>query len=158
MRSLTQAILYPGVGIIETTNVSVGRGTDTPFEIVGAPWMAGRKVAAHLNAAELAGVRFIPIEFTPESSKHKGKLCQGVNLQITNRDRFHPLRTGIELARTLHKLHPDDWDTKSLNRLLSSKRTLRMILDGKPTDSIQAAWGDELQAFLTRRASYLLYE
>ena len=98
MRSLTQAFLYPGIGLLETTNVSVGRGTDTPFEVIGAPWLDGQKLAAELNAAGIAGVRFVPIEFTPTSSKFANQKCGGINIVITDRSRFEPLRTGFEIA------------------------------------------------------------
>lgn len=158
MRSLTQAILYPGIGIVETTNVSVGRGTDTPFEWIGAPWIDEQQLAAKLNAAGLPGIRFIPVRFTPTSSKHANVECGGVNFHITDRDRFDPLRTGMELARSLRALYPNDWQTKSLNRLLSSKRTLEMILEEEPTDAIVAAWQQELHDFLARRRKFLRYE
>jgi uncharacterized protein YbbC (DUF1343 family)/CubicO group peptidase (beta-lactamase class C family) len=158
MRSLTQALLYPGIGLIETTNVSVGRGTNTPFEVIGAPWIDGRELAKTMNQAKLSGVRFVPIRFTPESSKHKAEACGGVNVIITNRRMFHSLRTGIELARTLRLLYPKHWNTTSLNRLLSSQKTLAGILEGKSTDAIQAAWQAELNDFRKRREAYLLYE
>src|SRR5262249_39634948 len=90
MRSLTQALLYPGIGLLETTNVSVGRGTDTPFEVVGAPWMEGRRLAAELNDRDLPGVRFVSVRFTPRSSVHAGKSCGGINIVIVERRRFVP--------------------------------------------------------------------
>ncbi|HMY71238.1 MAG TPA: DUF1343 domain-containing protein, partial [Blastocatellia bacterium] len=103
MRSLTEATLYPGIGLIETTNVSVGRGTDTPFELVGAPWMDGRKLAEALNAANLPGVRFVPVRFTPKASVHKDAECSGVNIIITDRSRFDSVLTGMELAVQVKK-------------------------------------------------------
>src|SRR5712691_5059510 len=98
MRSLTEALLYPGIGLLETTNVSVGRGTDTPFEVVGAPWMDGRKLAADLNDRNLAGVRFVPIRFTPRSSVFAGIACSGINVIVVDRNRFSPVRTGLAVA------------------------------------------------------------
>src|SRR5687767_8476116 len=98
MRSLTEATLYPGVGLLETTNVSVGRGTDTPFELIGAPWMAGQQLAAALNQRNLPGVRFVPVRFRPDASVFKGEECEGINLIITDRATFRPVPTGIEIA------------------------------------------------------------
>ncbi|MDP6442160.1 MAG: DUF1343 domain-containing protein [Pirellulaceae bacterium] len=158
MRSPTQALLYPGVGLIETTNVCVGRGTDTPFEVVGAPWIQEREMAAALNRANLAGVRFTPIRFTPDASKHKEVECGGVHIAVVDRDVVDPLRIGIELALVLRKLHRDDWETKSPNRLLSDKWTFEAILNGAGRESIVARWRVEQEEFLTRRQSFLLYE
>jgi uncharacterized protein YbbC (DUF1343 family) len=157
MRSLTQAILYPGVGLLETTNLSVGRGTDTPFEVIGAPWIDAVTLARELNSAGLTGVRFIPIRFTPGASRYTGEECGGVNIVITNRATLHPLRTGLLLAITLRRLYPNQWDTTSLNRLLASKKTCQGILSGQSVDQLQAAYQDELDSFKQRRARYLLY-
>eukprot|EP00913_Durusdinium_trenchii_P035276 g33006.t1 len=158
MRNLTQALLYPGIGLLETTNLSVGRGTDTPFEIVGAPWIDGRKLATALNAAELPGVRFVPIRFTPESSRYKGRTCSGVNIIITDRESFHPLRTGLEFARQLRSLFPRDWDTKSFNRLLSDRNTFSSVLAKKTVREIRADYHRELDAFRVRRDRFLIYK
>ena len=112
MRSLTAAVLYPGIGLLETTNLSVGRGTDTPFEVIGAPWLDGIKLARALNQSGLPGVRFVPIRFTPDSSQYTGELCGGVNVVVIDRGSFRPVRTGLEIARQLHQLYPQDWQTK----------------------------------------------
>src|SRR5438309_8599156 len=93
MRSVTEATLYPGIGLLETTNVSVGRGTDTPFEVVGAPWIDGQKLAKYLNERNIAGVRFVPVRFKPIASAFEDQDCGGVNLIITNRDAFRSVRT-----------------------------------------------------------------
>ncbi len=157
MRSLTQAVLYPGIGLLETTNLSVGRGTDTPFEVVGAPWIDALQMAHELNSQDLAGVRFVPLKFTPDASKYAGEECGGVNIIITDRETFHPLRTGLALALTLAKNYPDDWETKSLNRLLSSQKTYAGILAGRSIEQLQAAYQQELDEFKRRRAIYLMY-
>ena len=157
MRNLTQAMLYPGIGLIETTNVSVGRGTDTPFEIIGAPWIDAQKLAANLNKAELPGVRAIPIEFTPESSKYKGELCRGINFQITSTRQFDPMQLGLELARQLRIEHPDDWQTKSLNRLLGNKAVHDAILETKTVNEMRLMYEPELARFARRRQQFLLY-
>ncbi len=157
MRCLTQALLYPGIGLLETTNLSVGRGTDTPFEIIGAPYIDGIKLAHKLNAAGLAGIRFVPIRFIPDSSKFKNEQCGGVNFIITNRKTFHPLKTGLELARTLRLMYPDEWKTDSLNRLLCHKKTYDALRVGKPIDVIEADYKNEMEDFQIRRKRYLLY-
>ncbi|MDX6383019.1 MAG: hypothetical protein QOK48_592, partial [Blastocatellia bacterium] len=127
MRSLTEAALYPGVGLLETTNVSVGRGTDTPFELIGAPWLDGQKLAAALNAKKIAGVRFIPVRFTPKSSVFKNEECGGINVVITDRAQFQSLPTGIEIAVALHRLFPADWKIDSYARLLVNAEALASL-------------------------------
>ncbi len=158
MRSLTQALLYPGIGLLETTNVSVGRGTDTPFEVVGAPWLDGVKLAGELNAAGLPGVRFVPVRFTPTASKFEGEVCGGINVLVTHRSVFHPLRTGLLLARELRRLFPDHWKPDSYNRLLSHTQTLDAVLAGNELDEIEGIYEAELNAFLDRRTPFLMYE
>ena len=158
MRSLTQAMLYPGVGLIEMTNVSVGRGTDTPFEVVGAPWIDARRFAAHLNHAGLAGVRFVPVRFVPASSKYAEETCNGVNIIVTDRARFHPLSTGIQLMCSLKALHSDEWDRKKLNTLLCSRKTVEAIEAGHSVNEIEPLWAEELARFLNRRRRFLRYE
>lgn len=157
MRSLTQAILYPGVGLVEMTNLSVGRGTDTPFELVGAPWIRERELAAHLNAAGVAGVRFVPVRFTPTATKFPNESCGGVNILITDRSRLNPLELGIQLMVSLHALHSGDWQTKNLNRLLSSAKVRDAVLSGKSRHDILSLWTLELEAFTTRREKFLMY-
>ncbi len=130
MRSLTEALLYPGIGLLETTNVSVGRGTDTPFEIVGAPWLDGRRLAAALNTQGLPGVRFVPIRFTPKSSVYAGQPCGGINIHITDRERFVPILTGVAVAVTLHALYPQEWETTRFNVLLANQAALDALLAG----------------------------
>lgn len=158
MRNLTQALLYPGIGLLETTNLSVGRGTDTPFEIIGAPWLDGRKLARAVNALGLPGLRCVPIAFTPESSKFKDESCGGVNFVITDRAEFQSVRTGLEVARQLRRLFPEDWSTKSYNRLLSNRRTFEAVVGGKSVDEVEVVYGPELEGFLKRRAGFLVYE
>lgn len=158
MRSLTQAVLYPGVGLIEMTNVSVGRGTDTPFELVGAPWIDARQFASRLNHAGLAGVRFVPVRFVPASSRFANETCGGVNIIVTDRARFHPLSTGIQLMCSLKELYPEKWETKNLNTLLGSKVTIDAIQSGLVEKEIEPLWAEELARFLNRRRRFLRYE
>ncbi|MEE3368925.1 MAG: exo-beta-N-acetylmuramidase NamZ domain-containing protein [Planctomycetota bacterium] len=158
MRSLTQALLYPGIGLLETTNLSVGRGTDTPFEVVGAPWIDGAVLAEALHREHLSGVRFIPIRFTPRASVFKGEMCGGINIVITERATFHPLTMGLTLATTLRRLYPDDWETKRLNRLLASVKTRDAIVRAAPVSVIRNNYRAELDQFKIRREKFLLYE
>ncbi len=157
MRSLNQALLYPGIGLLETTNMSVGRGTDTPFEVIGAPWLDGQGLAATLNALGLPGVRFIPIRFTPETSKYQNEVCSGINLIVTDRERFRSIRTGLEIARQLRLRHPNDWDLVPYIRLLGNQRAFEAVRDGRSVDEIQLITKPELDAFRNRREKFLLY-
>ncbi len=157
MRSLTQALLYPGIGLLETTNLSVGRGTDTPFEIIGAPWLDGGRLAEQLNRAGLAGVRFVPVRFTPKSSKFAGEECNGVNIIITNRDAFRPVATGIEIAYSIHNLHREVWRADDYLRLLANRATLAALKGDKRPFEISATWQSGLAQFAAVRRKYLLY-
>ncbi|HEX8722690.1 MAG TPA: exo-beta-N-acetylmuramidase NamZ domain-containing protein [Pyrinomonadaceae bacterium] len=157
MRSLTEATLYPGVGLLEMTNVSVGRGTDTPFELVGAPWLDGRRLAAYLNGRGLAGVRFVPVRFTPRASVHKDAECGGVNLVVTDRARFRPVRAGLEMAVALRRLYPDDWKVEDYRRLLVNADTLERVRRADDPEEIERAWQPRLAEFRRARARVLLY-
>ena len=158
MRSLTEAFLYPGIGLLETTNISVGRGTDTPFEIVGAPWIDGCRLAAALNDREISGVSFVPIQFTPTSSIFANELCGGINIAITNRSKFEPVRVGFEIAHHLRALFPDKWESNGYLRLLGNEQTYRAAVDGKTAAEIEMIARQGLTEFISRRAKYLIYE
>lgn len=158
IRRLTQALTYPGIGIIEGTNVSVGRGTDTPFEILGAPWCEGQKLAKLLNQAQLPGVAFVPAHFTPTSSKHKNTACEGIQILVTNWRKYEAVRTGIHIACALRTLFPIDWDTKRLDWLLKDKASCDAILAGIDPDEIISKWRRPLDLFRLRRGPFLLYE
>lgn len=157
MRSLTQALLYPGIGLLETTNLSVGRGTDTPFEVIGAPWLDGRRLAAELNARELPGVRFVPIRFTPKSSVHAKEPCGGINLIITCRTRFVPVYTGLVIAETLRRLFPNEWHVQAYNKLLVNKAAFDALQQGATAETLTHSWQQEIEAFRARRRPYLFY-
>lgn len=158
MRSLTEATLYPGVGLLETTNVSVGRGTNTPFEVVGAPWIKGQELAAYLNRRNIAGVRFVPLRFTPNASVFKDESCSGINIVITDRAKFRAVRTGIEIAVALRRLHPNDWKIDSYLRLLVNAATLERVKRGDPPEDIERSWAASLAEFERARATVLLYD
>ncbi len=157
MRNLTEAMLYPGIGLLETTNVSVGRGTDTPFEVLGAPWIDGRRLARRMNEIGLPGTRFVPIRFSPDASKFAGEACEGVNIIITNRVDFQPVRVGLEFACQLRNLYPDKWQTDYFNRLLADQTVLDALNGGKPADAIHELYSQELNEFRHRRVAFLLY-
>lgn len=157
MRNLHQAVLYPGVGLLEATNLSVGRGTDSPFEVLGAPWIDGRRLAAALNGAGLPGVRFVPIGFRPESSKFAGEDCQGVHIIVTDRKALASVKTGLTIAVLLRQLFPEDWDTKHLNHLLADDAVCAAILAGQSAANIENSYQQELAEFVLRRAPFLLY-
>jgi uncharacterized protein YbbC (DUF1343 family)/CubicO group peptidase (beta-lactamase class C family) len=157
MRSLTEATLYPGIGLLETTNVSVGRGTDTPFEVIGAPWIRPAELTEYLNGRRLAGVRFVPIRFTPRSSVYKDTECGGVNIIVTDRGSFAPLRTGIEIAAALRRLYPD-WTIDNYSRLLVNADTLDRLKRGQTPEEIVRSWKSSLDAFQRSRTDALLYK
>lgn len=158
MRSLTEATLYPGVGLLETTNLSVGRGTDTPFELVGAPWIDGQQLAAFLNSQKIAGVRFVPVRFTPASSVFKGEECGGINIIITDRDKFRPVTSGLEIAVALHKLYPTQWKVDNYARLLANSDALERIKRGESATAIVSSWSAQLEDFKRNRARILIYQ
>ena len=157
LRTLTQAALYPGIGAIEGTNLSVGRGTDTPFERIGAPWVDGVAFAAALNARGVPGVRAYPVSFVPQSSKYARQLCQGIQLIVTDRNALRPVRLGLEILGVLHDLHPAQFDLDAAARLLGSGEALRKIRAGDDPSAIAADWADGERAWGARRAPYLLY-
>jgi uncharacterized protein YbbC (DUF1343 family)/CubicO group peptidase (beta-lactamase class C family) len=157
LRSVTEAGLYPGVGLIEGTNVSVGRGTDTPFEVVGAPWMKGRELAAYLNARGISGVRFVPITFTPTSSNYSGQKCEGVNLVLVDRNALEGPELGIELAAALRKLYPADYKIDRMPELMVNQAAYDGIVAGKDPRQIAQGWEEELEKFQLMRKRYLIY-
>ncbi len=158
MRSLTEATLYPGIGLLETTNVSVGRGTDTPFEVVGAPWIDGQQLASYLNNQRIAGVRFVPLRFTPASSVFKGEECGGINIIITDRARFRPVFSGLEIAVALRKLYPAQWKVDNYIRLLVNADTLERLMRGESAGDIMRSWSERLEEFRKARGRVLLYQ
>ena len=156
MRSLTAATLYPGVGLLESA-LSVGRGTDRPFEIVGAPYVDDLRLAHEMNRQGLTGVRFIPIRFTPTASTFKDKPCGGVEMIVTNRDQINAVDIGIALACTFQKMHHDKFALKDIIRLLLDETALTAIRKGEPRSRIIESWKAQLEEFHKRRAAFLLY-
>jgi uncharacterized protein YbbC (DUF1343 family)/CubicO group peptidase (beta-lactamase class C family) len=157
LRNLEQATLYPGVALLETTNVSVGRGTDTPFQVIGAPWIKSRQLAAYLNARLVAGVRFVPTEFTPASSTYADQACGGVNIILTNRETLDAPELGVEMAAALHKLYPQQFDLTKMNVLLANQAAFQGLQAGEDPRRIAEDWRDGFDRFMQVRAKYLIY-
>jgi uncharacterized protein YbbC (DUF1343 family) len=158
MRNLNQAALYPGIGAIEYSNVSVGRGTDQPFEQVGAPWIDGRRLAAFLNQRGLPGIRFYPVSFTPVSSKYAKEDCQGVFMVITSRATLQPVRIGMEIASALWQLHGDRYSMENTERLVGSRQILERLKSGEDPARVAADWNAAEARWRLLRAKYLLYK
>jgi uncharacterized protein YbbC (DUF1343 family) len=157
IRSVTQALLYSGVGLLEATNLSVGRGTDTPFEVVGAPWMDGDRVAAALNGQQLAGVKFEPVRFTPTGDVHARVSCGGIRLVVTDREAIRPVTVAFAVVKALGDIHRDQWRPESVQNLLVNRSTMWALLRREPLPRL-VAWAEtDLSSFLNRRASYLIY-
>ena len=157
MRNLIQATVYPGVGAIETTNLSVGRGTDAPFEQIGAPWIDGPALADALNARRIPGIRVYPIRFTPVSSKYAGEECQGVFLIVTDRAALRPVRLGIEIAAAIYKLHGQRFEIDAAERLFGSREGIARVRAGEDPAAIAASWAAAESRWRLLRAQYLLY-
>ncbi len=158
LRSLTEATLYPGVGMIEGTNVSVGRGTDTPFELLGAPWINAAELARYLNARDISGVRFVPLSFTPSTSNYAGQTCQGVNIIVVERNAFDAPELGVELASALHKLYAAQFHLEKITDLLVNQSTYDAIAAGEDPRRIVEGWRAPLQKFQELRQKYLIYK
>ena len=157
MRSLTEALLYPGIGIMEFTNVSVGRGTDTPFEVVGAPWLDGEDLAAKLNAQGLPGVQFEPTSYTPTASVYKDEEVRGIRMTVTNPKTIQPVKIGIEIMKRLAVDYPDEWNQKNANTLLLNDATLEAINRADSRFQIADLWKADLDRFNAFRANFLIY-
>lgn len=158
IRNLKQAILYPGIGLIEFTKVSVGRGTKTPFEIVGAPYIDADLLIKNLNAYHLPGVKFKTTTFRPDSSVFAKQTCHGVKITLTDREVYQSINTGLALARTLLALYPDKFDPKQkLNTLLLHPATLKALTKQSSLTAIRQTWQPQADKFLKRRQRYLIY-
>ena len=157
LRSLAEAALYPGVGLAEGTNVSVGRGTPTPFEVVGAPWIDSRKLAVYLNRREIPGVSFEPADFTPKAAPYKGQKCHGVRIELIDRDKLDSPALGIELVSALFQLYPAKFQVDQTLALIGSRQVLSAIKVGGDPKTIACEWKRPLSVFRSLRTEYLLY-
>jgi uncharacterized protein YbbC (DUF1343 family) len=158
MRSLTAALLYPGVGMLEHTKAySVGRGTDAPFEQIGAEWIDGRRLATYLNERRIAGIRVYPTILQPASSNYQGKTIEGVRFVITDRDAFSSTRFGLELGVALAKLFPGKMNWAANEKLAGGRKVLAAIEAGEDPALIEQHFASETESFRQKRAEFLLY-
>src|SRR4051812_3168188 len=157
LRSLTEATLYPGVALIEGTNISVGRGTDTPFELLGAPWINARELAGYLNGRQIPGVRFIAVTFMPTSSNYADQPCHGINIVLTNREFLDAPELGIELASALLKLYPQEFHAEKMIDILANQAVYDALTHGEDPHRIALDWQDDLANFAKVRERYLIY-
>lgn len=158
LRTPKGAVLYPGIEILQNAGVSVGRGTETPFEEFGAPWINGEEVANALNARQIPGVRFASQPFIPVSGLYAGQRCNGVGMRITDRAAVRAMRVGIEIATLLRKLYPDKFDPQKLLLLTGNAETIQQLQDGVSPEKIIASWSAGLTAFEPVRRKYFLYK
>jgi len=157
LQSLTETILYPGVAMVEGANVSVGRGTMTPFELIGAPWIKGEELASYLSDRNIQGVRFKPVDFTPDNSLYKNHLCHGVQIMLVDRQALDSPALGIEIASALYRLYPKDVQIGETWGLVGSRKVLQAMKQGQDPISIVQDWQDPLEQFCKIRSRYLLY-
>jgi uncharacterized protein YbbC (DUF1343 family) len=157
LRNLTEVTLYPGICLVEGANVSVGRGTDTPFELVGAPWLDGRELAAYLNGKKIQGVRFVPTDFKPSSGPFAGEVCHGVQIVLIDRQAMEPTEMGVELISALWRLAPQKFKLDDTLRLVGNRKVLESIRAGGSPPRIWYDWQEALESFKELRAQFLLY-
>ncbi len=158
LHTLNEVFLYPGIEILQPAGVSVGRGTDTPFELVGAPWIHSEDLLNSLNPRQIPGVRFTAVSFTPSSGLYSGQACAGVKLEITDRDTFVSVRVGLEIADALHRLYPVRFQITKLTDLLGSQASVDALIAYQSPANIIASWVSDLAAFRAMRAKYLIYD
>jgi len=157
LRSLEGAILFPAAGLLEGTNVSVGKGTDIPFRLVGAPWVHAVDLAGYLNARKVQGVRFVPVQFTPSSGVHARQQCGGVNILITDRETIDVAELGLELIAALRALYPKDFEIAHVSDALANQAVFGALQGGEDPHRIAEDWHDGLDRFMQVRAKYLIY-
>lgn len=157
LRTLTEATLYPGVGLVEGANLSVGRGTDTPFELLGAPWIDGKVLADTLNLRGITGVFFIPADFTPDASRYKNQPCHGVRILLIDRHALDSPLLGVEIASALHQLYPAQFYIHEIAGMVGSRSVLQAITNGQDPKTISSQWQNRINEFTAQRARYLLY-
>jgi uncharacterized protein YbbC (DUF1343 family) len=158
MPHLSTAVVYPGMCLLEGTNISIGRGTALPFEICGAPWLDGRALAASLNALAQPGVRFRPIQFTPAANRYAGELCRGLQVHVTDREALRPVSLGLHLIAAARELHPHHFEwNPHFERLMGAPRAREALEAGCAPDAIISEWAGAEAAFARARSAYLLY-
>jgi uncharacterized protein YbbC (DUF1343 family) len=157
LRTLAEATLYPGVAMVEGANVSVGRGTGTPFEFVGAPWIDARDLTAYLNKRRIQGVRFVPVQFTPASHRYENQVCQGIQIVLLDRQALDSPALGAEIAGALWQLYPRNFQIDKTLHSIGSRDVLKALKEGKDPQWILLRWQEPLREFIDLRSKYLLY-
>jgi uncharacterized protein YbbC (DUF1343 family) len=158
MHNIQAAILYPGMCLLESTNVSLGRGTDRPFEMLGAPWIEPRRFAAEVEAAKIPGIRSVPVFFTPDADKYRAISCGGVRLAITDVEKLSPVLLGLSLISVLHRLYPDRFEIDKALELLGNEEALKRLKAGQSPDEVLRADSPRMRDFLARRQRALIYD
>jgi uncharacterized protein YbbC (DUF1343 family) len=158
LRTIKGSIVYPGIEILQSAGVSVGRGTQTPFEEFGAPWLNGDEVAAALNLRHLPGLHFVGQPFIPVVGLYSGQRCGGVAIRITDRFAVRSMRLGLEIAAILQKLYPKQFNSAKLIELVGNADTLQQLQAGVAPEKIVASWIDSLAVFDKVRRKYFLYK
>jgi uncharacterized protein YbbC (DUF1343 family) len=160
MPRASTAIAYPGMCLLEGTNLSLGRGTALPFELAGAPWLAGETLAEALNALQLEGVRFRACAFTPSANRFAGENCFGVQVYVTDREALQPVAMGLHIIRTLRALYPDQfaWQAAHFDRLIGDATVRAQLERGAAIPDITAPWAEGRQQFVEQRRPVLLYD
>ena len=157
LRFLDDAMIYPGVELLQAGGISVGRGTDRPFALVGAPWTRGTELAAYLNGRHIPAVHFTATKFTPRSGPYKGQACDGVGIVAYDRGSVFPVLLGMEMAEALAKLYPRNFDVKGTIELVGSAATIARMQKGDAPANIWLGWESDIAAFRAMREKYLLY-
>ncbi len=159
MPDLETAMIYPGLCLLEGTNVSEGRGTNTPFKQFGAPWINSEKLAARLIGLNLAGTHFEATSFTPENSKYKGQKCHGVRIIVNRRDSLEPFWTGVRLVSEINRMHPDafQWNSEHFDHLCGTSEIRQAIVSQSSLETLKQRWQNDLKSFLQIRKKYLIY-
>jgi len=158
MRNMMEAILYPGVCLLESTNISVGRGTDRPFEIVGAPWIEPRRFAAELEAAKMPGIKAAPVFFTPNANIYQGKKCGGVSLTITEVEKLNSVLVGLSIISVLHKLYRNEFQMEKVVDLLGNSEAVRRLQKGGTPAEVLRADSSRMRDFMAKRQRALIYD
>jgi uncharacterized protein YbbC (DUF1343 family) len=158
LRTVNEAFIYPGIETLQPGGISVGRGTETPFEVLGAPWIQSEPLEKGMEARNIPGVRFSATQFTPGAGPYAGEVCNGLKIQVTDRDAFDAMRVALEAADALHRSYPDRFDVTKLTALLGSAATVEALINYQPPAQIISSWSPDLAKFKVMRAKYLLYD
>lgn len=158
LRTVAEDFIYPGIETLQPGGISVGRGTATPFEVFGAPWMQAVPFQKNMTDRNIPGVRFTVTEFTPTAGPYSGEVCQGLKIEVTDRSTFSAMRVALEAADAFHRLNPERFDITKLTVLLGSATTVEALINFTSPTLIMSSWGPALAKFKVMSAKYRLYE